>query len=340
MLLGTVLYFPIDLTKNLIIRSNKVKFMRCKNCGKKNPYNAKFCSNCGSKLEDVSSFDDDRTEINADPVKDIKTIDAEYAEDNSRINADPFGSEGVQDRDSPFDNNNSRIKVDPFDEDKGASNGPFADNKTRSRTDSFEGRNIRKFSKRKILVAGLVFIVFLIIVGSVLNSGNDSDSSYYSSYGTSDIDYDKVYKVGTDLPAGEYYIKCNSYNLYVEIASDNSDELESIIGNLNTNGGVYVTVYDGEYLKIDGGKLYELQNKPAVSDEGGYLTEGQYKVGTDIPAGVYIVEATDEYGYYEITSDGRHDILNIISNDYFKNSKTVTLSNGQYIELENAKLKL
>ena len=60
---------------------------------------------------------------------------------------------------------------------------------------------------------------------------------------------DGEYKVGDDLPAGEYYVKCNGNNLYIEVASDSSGSLDSIIYNLNTQGGVYITVEDGEYIE-------------------------------------------------------------------------------------------
>ena len=84
---------------------------------------------------------------------------------------------------------------------------------------------------------------------------------------------DGEYKVGKDLPAGEYYVKCNGNNLYVEVSSDSSGELDSIIYNLNTKGGVYITVEDGEYLEINGGDLYELDKSPDRGAEDGYYKD-------------------------------------------------------------------
>lgn len=143
------------------------------------------------------------------------------------------------------------------------------------------------------------------------------------------------YKVGDDIPAGEYYVKCNSYNLYVQVSSDSSGELDSIIYNLNTGGGVYITVEDGEYLEIDGGDLYELDKAPDRGPEDGYYKEGMYKVGEDIPAGEYQVEATEGLAYIEVSSDSRHQIEGIITNDNFENNKYITIQDGQYITLSN-----
>jgi hypothetical protein len=147
---------------------------------------------------------------------------------------------------------------------------------------------------------------------------------------------DGEYKVGDDLPAGEYYVKCDGNNLYVEVSSDSSGNLDSIIYNLNTKGGVYVTVEDGEYLEINGGDLYELDKSPDRGAEDGYYKEGQYKVGEDIPAGEYKVEATDDISaYIEVSSDSRHQIEGIVTNDNFDGNKYVTVEDGQYLTLSN-----
>jgi len=143
------------------------------------------------------------------------------------------------------------------------------------------------------------------------------------------------YKVGTDIPAGEYYIKCSGSNLYVEIASDSTGTLDSIISNLNTNGGVYVTVNDGEYLTVTGGDIYEISKAPDRGAENGYYNEGMYKVGEDIPAGEYNVESTSGLAYVEVDSDSRHTIESIITNDNFENNKIITVSEGQYLLLTN-----
>lgn len=143
------------------------------------------------------------------------------------------------------------------------------------------------------------------------------------------------YKVGSDVPAGEYYVKSNGGNLYVEVSSDSSGTLDSIVYNLNTRAGTYITVNDGEYLKIQGGDLYELSKAPDRGADGGYYKEGMYKVGEDIPAGEYQVESTSGLAYIEVSTDSRHQIESIVTNDNFEGSKYITLENGQYLTLSN-----
>ena len=60
-----------------------------------------------------------------------------------------------------------------------------------------------------------------------------------------------------------------------------------------------------------------------------------YKVGEDIPAGEYNVEATKGLAYIEVASDSRHQIEDIVTNDNFENNKIITLENGQYLTLSN-----
>lgn len=146
---------------------------------------------------------------------------------------------------------------------------------------------------------------------------------------------DGKYKVGDDIPAGDYYVKCNTYNLYIAVSSDSSGDLDSVIYNLNTHGGVYITVEDGEYLEIQGGDLYELDDTPNRGAEDGHYKEGMYKVGDDIPAGDYTVKSTEEQAYIEITTGTRHQVEDIVENDNFKTDKKITLKDGQYLILRN-----
>lgn len=174
----------------------------------------------------------------------------------------------------------------------------------------------------------ILFIMAIVMVGmSCVSAGLFGDGDALKG--------DGEYKVGDDIPAGEYYVKCNSYNLYIEVASDSSGDLESIIYNLNTGSGAYITVEDGEYLKIDGGDLYELDKAPERGPEDGYYKEGMYKVGEDIPAGEYQVESSEDLAYIEVSSDSRHQIEDIITNDNFENNKYITVEDGQYLTLSN-----
>lgn len=179
----------------------------------------------------------------------------------------------------------------------------------------------------------------LLLIGLLAISISSINAGFFDGGSSDALKGSGEYKVGQDIPAGEYYIVGNGGNLYVEVASDSTGELDSIISNLNTDGNTYVTVKEGEYLKVTGGDIYNLDKAPFAKEENGYYTDGMYKVGQDIQAGEYNLESDDGMGYVEVTSDSRHTLDSITTNDNFESNKIITVSDGQYITLSHCKLK-
>ena len=69
-----------------------------------------------------------------------------------------------------------------------------------------------------------------------------------------------MFKVGVDLPAGEYQLVVDkkAKNLedtglggYYEVSADATHQLESIIANGNFEENTYLSVSDGQYLKLN-----------------------------------------------------------------------------------------
>lgn len=93
----------------------------------------------------------------------------------------------------------------------------------------------------------------------MVGGGLTSDKNTQSNNSADKVYKDGTYKVGSDIPAGEYkFTQTSSIAGYVERSSDSSMELNSIISNQATNeegATVYVTVNNGEYLRIEGGEL-------------------------------------------------------------------------------------
>lgn len=61
-----------------------------------------------------------------------------------------------------------------------------------------------------------------------------------------------MYLVGKDIPAGTYLLTATSseYSGYYERSKDASGQIDSILSNSNFATTAYVTVQDGEYLKL------------------------------------------------------------------------------------------
>ena len=64
------------------------------------------------------------------------------------------------------------------------------------------------------------------------------------------------------------------------------------------------------------------------------VREGMYLVGKDIPAGTYLLTATDDLGaYYARCSDASGEIEAIIANDNFDTTAYITVNEGEYLQL-------
>ena len=105
------------------------------------------------------------------------------------------------------------------------------------------------------------------------------------------------FKVGADIPAGEYLAVGEGY---LELSKDSSGNIMSIIFNDNFKGRHYIDARDGEYIKLVGAlKLYPVADAPKLEISLDKIPEGHYKIGVDIPAGEYKV-TTEGNGYYAV----------------------------------------
>lgn len=149
-----------------------------------------------------------------------------------------------------------------------------------------------------------------------------------------------MYKVGTDIPAGEYFVMSDEYNsAYIELASDSTGEFESTIMNDIIDTFRFITVTDGQYITIDDAQFTEADNAIITQPEDGIYVEGMYRVGIDIPAGEYLVQSEDsDMGFVEVTSNSTGNFDDIITNEIVEGSIYITISDGQYIKIMDSKL--
>ena len=143
-----------------------------------------------------------------------------------------------------------------------------------------------------------------------------------------------MYKVGEEIPAGEYYIETTKSSCYYARTSDSTGALESIIENDNISTFTFVTLKDGEYFEITNAKFTPSSNIEPITSRG----EGMYRVGIDLPAGEYKVKSSDT-GYYAVLSstDGS-GFGNIVTNDNFDGEKYITVADGQYLKITRAEI--
>ena len=156
--------------------------------------------------------------------------------------------------------------------------------------------------------------------------------------------YSGMYRVGIDIPAGEYNLIPDNYALaYYEIASNSEGNTDSIIANESTYDHRFITVFEGEYLKIQNCKICPMVKYISLTGltlQVGMKTtfnNGMWKVGVDIPAGEYNVIMIEDAStaYVEITSDSRHTLESILYNENFSGNIYITLHEGEYVTLHD-----
>lgn len=221
---------------------------------------------------------------------------------------------------------------------------------------------MEKKVKKPIWKKWWVWVLAVIIIGSVSGSGGESDKVYNNSNDVSSneeiastvnkevkTEEEKstkikagTYKIGVDLPEGEYVFLATKAMGYIEVASDSTGELSSIISNDNVTGHTYIKVNEGEYLKLRGGEAYSVSEAPSLIPEDGVYKDGTYIVGKDIPAGEYrvTVNSSTGMGYIEVASNSRGTLDSIITNDNLTEDSYITVQDGQYLKLSGAEINI
>ena len=153
------------------------------------------------------------------------------------------------------------------------------------------------------------------------------------------------YRVGIDIPTGEYFFESIDKNdpvlAYVET------DRELLLGE-RPNLGVWLPFFyytadeEGTYLNVLGGRFILSEQAPVVdrSNDNGWYPEGMYLVGKDITAGKYILMPYDYDGYYIVLEHTKNpDHEGVLKRKFFKFRRTVKLEDGQYFYIERAAFK-
>ncbi len=151
-----------------------------------------------------------------------------------------------------------------------------------------------------------------------------------------------IYKVGRDIPAGEYVARKTSSAQYAGLTFRKStDYFANEALDLRTvDNPIYITLEAGEYVEVAQGYLTPYDGKPiAKENSDGSYSSGMYKVGVDIPAGRYMVTPTTSNSIYCIYRDSLYTTSSVVkTQSKFTNTVEVKVTNGQYIQISGCKI--
>lgn len=152
------------------------------------------------------------------------------------------------------------------------------------------------------------------------------------------------YKVGEDMPAGEYKLFAHENTMgtsYFDVAADDLGEFSEILASGNFLNFTYVTVSDGQYFGFDDAYAVPAEEAPPYEPADGKYIPGMYKAGVDIPAGEHkLIFESDYAAYYEHSLDSTHTPESIIASDNFSDDIYVTVNDGEYIYFTGAYIKV
>lgn len=194
--------------------------------------------------------------------------------------------------------------------------------------------------------------------------GTDEDSSAYGGFtideiaavfeadgisqgtpGEGDVCAKGFYAVGPKgaIPAGLYYLEGSNEKLSHYYVFDGDDGRYNLDDSVQYFGNYFVDLDEGDLIVFDPGEDVTMRPAPSTStDPQAPYTNGCYRVGIDIPAGSYTITAatvgegeTEDDSAAYVMKDLDFDEGSIVDEKYVipGGEQTVTVSNGQYLEL-------
>lgn len=172
------------------------------------------------------------------------------------------------------------------------------------------------------------------------------------------------YTVGDDFPSGVYRLECSgAYSSSVVKVFENKESSfpsenyimaemynSSIIGKIELVDGNYVTItgsevivsaYEAPHIEADSSTSASFTNDKhdATDLSSRVVSSGKYKIGDDIPAGIFRIVCEEPYGFASVSvyKNGKTTIpsYSTILSDMFGNAEIgkIELTSGEYIEI-------
>lgn len=142
------------------------------------------------------------------------------------------------------------------------------------------------------------------------------------------------YKVGVTIPAGEYAIYTKKKDgSYYEV-----NRKQNIVFNGFAKGVQLIELCDGDYFEFSDATVQPMEDLDLI---GMNLPSCSLKVGVHIPPGEYLLTSLNgKSNSMSIYSSCRLTDKNMITFEYVKGNKFVTLKQGNVITYENCKIEL
>lgn len=188
------------------------------------------------------------------------------------------------------------------------------------------------------------YLIDSISAGSDLNADSSQSSTSQSSSSSSLSSYlvkgEGMYKVGSDVPSGDYMIFDNGYPngggyATYELSNSSSASYDDIIDASIIPRFSYIHINDGQYLSLSSCSLYSFDAAQFIDTSG----EGEFRVGVDIPEGELKIIADSDYSTYSVNSSIDPTSSSTIDAGIVSGNAYVTVSSGQILRLSSCHIE-
>ncbi|MCL1990273.1 MAG: hypothetical protein FWG67_05205 [Defluviitaleaceae bacterium] len=150
-----------------------------------------------------------------------------------------------------------------------------------------------------------------------------------------------TFLIGTDLPSGDYFVMAKTDAPgYVLLTRSPSLTVSEIIWQKHFENHAMMHLQDGQYLTIKHATLLPLEDAIVPNFEHHRLLPGTYRIGIDIPPGIYtLFPFENKTGYFEIATSIHHLEAHTRERRNFDEPITIALNLGDHFTFMRAVIK-
>lgn len=186
------------------------------------------------------------------------------------------------------------------------------------------------------------FVIYLdrnIYIDKIVNTKKRNVNKLFDNIITKnnlDFSHIKIYSegqyfIGIDIRPNEYLFYSPTGEGHFSMTKDpNGEDIVEIENNIMS---CFVNLLKGLYIYIQNGYLIETAKLKSLEYKK-ILGKTTYRVGIDIPEGIYKIKSHDDSSYYCIYNHAFDINTDIISNGIFKGKKYVELKNENYFTID------
>jgi len=150
-----------------------------------------------------------------------------------------------------------------------------------------------------------------------------------------------TFLVGTDIPIGEYFVMAGGDEYgYILLTRTRKLDVPEIIWQKHFENHTIINLRAGEYLTTKNATLIPIEDAIVPNFENSTLQSGTYRVGVDIPPGIYtLYPLEDKIGYFETATSSHYLEAHTVQKKNFSEPITIALNIGDYFTLTRAEIK-